>query len=70
MAIVRNIQTNDLYRYLGNNLFRNLRTLKEGEVDEKKASDFLKINIEATYILNEYPEIENLINKLNLKIEK
>lgn len=70
MAIVRNIKNNILYRYLGENKYRNLVTLQEGEVPEDKARESLKINIEATYILNEYPEIENLINKLNLKIEK
>lgn len=70
MAIVRNIQNNILYRYLGENKYRNLITLQEGEVPEEKAREILKINVEATYILNEFPEIENLINKLNLKIEK
>jgi len=69
MAICRNIQTNDLYRYLGENKFRNLRTGSEGVVDEEKAREILKINVEATAILNEYPEVENLIKALNLKID-
>ena len=70
MAIVRNIQNNVLYRYLGENKYRNLITLEEGEVLEEKARELFKINIEATHILSEYPEIEKMINKLKLKIEK
>lgn len=70
MAIVRHIRSNILYRYLGENKYRNLTTLQEGEVPEEKAREIFKINIEATSILNEYPEIENMINKLQLKFEK
>ncbi len=70
MAIVRNIQNNVLYRYLGENKYRNLITLEEGEVLEEKARELFKINIEATHILSEYPEVEKMINKLKLKIEK
>lgn len=69
MAVVRNIQNNDLYRYLGENKFRNIRTGKEGIVDEETAQKIFKINVEATGILNEYPNIEMLISKLNLKIQ-
>jgi hypothetical protein len=70
MAIVRHIRSNILYRYLGENKYRNLTTLQEGEVPEEKAREIFKINIEATSIINEYPEVENLINKLQLKFEK
>ena len=70
MAIVRNIQNNILYRYLGENKYCNLITLQEGEVPEEKSREIFKINIEATSILNEYPEIENMINQLQLKFEK
>lgn len=70
MAIVRHIRSNMLYRYLGENKYRNLTTLQEGKVPEEKAREIFKINIEATSIINEYPEVENLINKLQLKFEK
>jgi len=70
MVIVRNIQNDIFYRYLGENKYRNLITLQEGEVPEEKAREIFKINIEATSILNEYPEIENMINQLQLKFEK
>lgn len=67
MAIVRNIQNDDLYRYLGDNKFKNIRTGKEGLVDEERAKEVFKINLDATGIINQYPEIENLIKMLNLK---
>ncbi len=69
MAIVRNIQNDDLYRYLGENKFVNLRTGNEGVVDDEKAREIFKINLDATGILNEYPEVENLIKALNLKYD-
>jgi len=70
MGIVRNIQNNDLYRYLGNNEYKNLRTGKTGVVDEETARKVFKINIEMTTIANYHPIVEDLINKLNLKIQK
>lgn len=70
MAIVRNIKNNDLYRYLGDNIFRNIRTSKEGFIADELARDILKINVEATQIIEEYPEVEKLISTLNLKFEK
>lgn len=69
MAICRNIQNNDLYRYLGENKFRNLRTGNEGVLEDENAREVLKINVEATVIINEYPIIEDLIKKLNLKFD-
>ena len=69
MAVVRNIQNDDLYRYLGENRFVNLRTGNEGVVDDEKAREIFKINLDATGILNEYPEVENLIKALNLKYD-
>jgi hypothetical protein len=65
MAIVRNIKTNDLYRYLGEDKYKNIRTGVEGVVPPEKAQESFKINLDATVILNEYPQIENLINTLN-----
>lgn len=67
MPIVRNIQNDDLYRYLGENKFRNIRTGKEGVIDDETAKKVFKINFEATEILNENPIIEEMIQRLNLK---
>lgn len=70
MAVVRNIQNNDLYRYLGNNVFRNIRAGVEGIVSEEKAKEVFKINLEATWMIEEYPQIEELISRMNLRIDK
>lgn len=68
-AYVRNIKNNDLYEYLGNNKYRNIRTNSEGEVDEEKAIEIFKINLSATVLISEYPMIEKLISKLGLKVD-
>lgn len=68
--IVRHIKTNELYSYEGGNKFTNLRTQKSGIVDEEKASKVFKINVEMTQLINEFPIIEIMINKLNLLYEK
>ncbi len=70
MAIVRNTQTNDLYRYHGENRYTNIRTGKGGVIDEETARKVFKINVEATQLLGEFPYLELLINKLNLKFER
>lgn len=68
--IVRNIQNNDLYSFLGGTTFVNLRTGKRGEVNEDKAKEVFKFNIEATEMINEYPIIELMVKQLQLKFEK
>lgn len=70
MAICRNIENGDLYRYFGENKFKNIRTGKEGVVSDEVAKKVFRINLEATEMLNEFPEIENLIHALDLKLEK
>ena len=70
MAICRNIQNNDLYRYLGNDEYKNLRTGNTGKIDPEMAKKVFKINLEATEIINENPIVEDLIKSLNLKFEK
>ncbi len=70
MAIVRNIENNDLYEYLGENKFQNLRTKRGGIVDEEKARKVFRVNLEATEIINEHPIVKELISKLGLKFIK
>ena len=69
MAIVRKISNDVPYRYLGNNRYRNLITGVEGEVSEDAANKVFKINLDATYFCENYPQVELLIKKLGLKIE-
>ena len=70
MAIVRNIQNNNLYRYLGDNKYRNIMTGVEGEIDEAVSSRIFKINLELTDLCENFPNIEIMINKLKLKSDK
>lgn len=69
-AVVRNVQNNDLYVYLGEDKYRNIRTQKEGHVPPGTAEKILKINAEATFFINNCSTFEELITRLNLKIEK
>ncbi|MEY4333380.1 MAG: hypothetical protein RLZZ196_2123, partial [Bacteroidota bacterium] len=68
MAILRNIQNNHLYRYLGGNRYRNLMTGVEGEIGEDVAQRIFKINLELTEICENFPNVEKLIHALKLKI--
>ena len=70
MAIVRNIQNNTFYRYLGDNRYRNLITGVEGEISEELARKIFKINVEMTALCEEFPDIEKLIKALQLKADK
>lgn len=70
MAILRNIQTNGVYRYLGESKFINIVTGNEGIVDDETAKKVFKINLDATEMFNEYPLIEEMIKTLNLKFDK
>lgn len=70
MAIVRNIQNNTFYRYLGGNKYRNLITGVEGEISEELARKLFKINVEMTALCEDFPNIEKLIQSLQLKADK
>ena len=70
MAIVRNIQNNTFYRYLGDNRYRNLITGVEGEIAEELARKLFKINVEMTRLCEDFPNIEKLIQSLQLKADK
>lgn len=69
-VICRNIQNNDLYLYVEDNRWRNLRTSTEGNVPPETAEKLFRINLEATYFYNECDSFEELIKGLNLKIDK
>lgn len=69
-AFVRNIKNNELYEYMGGVKYKNIRTGISGDVPDNVAKEIFKINMETTILINEYPLVENLINKLNLCIDK
>lgn len=67
--ILRNIKNNEAYKFLGGNKFQNLRTGIIGEVSDEMARKVFKFNIEATEMINEYSQIEELIKRLNLRFD-
>jgi hypothetical protein len=69
MAIVKNKKTDFLYRYLGDNVFRNIATGVEGKVTDEAAQKTFAIHLEATELCEEYPLIEELIKAANLKYD-
>ena len=69
-AILKNIQTNNLYRHIKGNTFKNLSTGVEGEILEELANKILVIDYKASMMFNKYPLLEELVFKLKLKIEK
>lgn len=68
--ICRNIQNSDLYLFHEGNRWQNLRTNTFGEVPPETAEKIFRLNVEATYFYNENNLFAELINKLNLKIDK
>jgi hypothetical protein len=66
--VVRNVNTNDLYSWDGE-VFTNLRTNVSGKVSDVAAQKTFLINVEATQMINDYPIIAELINKLDLKYD-
>jgi DNA-binding response OmpR family regulator len=67
-AVVRNIQNNQLYKYVGGTTYINVITGRSGEVSDDVAKRIFKINLGATDMLNKYPNVEELINRLELII--
>ena len=67
MAIVRHISNNCLYEYLGEDKYVNLVSGKSGVIDPEKARGILKIHLDATVLIDQYPIIKELINKLELR---
>lgn len=69
-AVVRNIQNNHLYKYVGGTTYINIITGISGQVADDVAKRIFKINLDATDILNKYPNVELLIKELELINEK
>jgi hypothetical protein len=69
-AVVRNIQNNQFYKYVGGSTYINVITGKSGEVPDDVAKRIFKINLDATDMFNKYPNVELLIKELELINEK
>lgn len=67
--VCRNKKTGELYLYKGDGMFKNIRTGTEGVIETELAQKILSVNVEATQMLNEYPILQEAINRLNLVME-
>lgn len=67
--VVRHKRTKDIYFFNGGNSFTNIRTGISGEVSDSAATQTFRINPELSILLNEYPMITKLINKMDLITE-
>lgn len=65
--ICRNIQNNQFYFFEGGNTFTNIVSGRSGEVPDEKARELFRFNPALSVLVNEYPAVEGLIKKLNLK---
>lgn len=68
MPLVRHNKTNFLYQYLGNNTYKNVITGVEGVVDPELAQSIFLINMDASIMVSQYPQVERLIKDLKLKM--
>lgn len=55
--------------YLGENNFRNMRTGAEGKIDDEKAREVFRVNLEMTQMVEENPLICELVKRCNLKVD-
>lgn len=67
--VCKNIYNDQAYYFEGGNTFRNIRTGQAGEVDDEKAREIFRFNLALSEMMNEFPEVENLIKVLNLKFD-
>lgn len=67
--VVRNIKNDMLYFYCGNDEYENIVTGKKGIVEPEVARKNFKLNIEATQMIFDNPNIADLIRSINLKMD-
>ena len=65
---LRHKKNNDIYKHIDGDKYLNVRTNVEWDIPTNIASEIFIINTSATEILNEYPLVNELINRLQLKI--
>lgn len=65
--ILRNKNNNRLYSTLDGVKFKDIISGMEKDLDEEELKRYA-INLDATSLLNEFPNIERLISSLNLKV--
>lgn len=68
--VCRNIQNGQAYYFEGGNTFTNVISGASGEVSDEKAKEIFRFNPALSEMINEFPEVENLIKTLKLKFDK
>jgi hypothetical protein len=58
------------YKFLGGNTFQNVVTEKMGEVSDEDANKAFNFHPELSQCCHDYPNVLELISRLNLKITK
>jgi hypothetical protein len=66
--IVVHKSNGSIYRYNQDNNFTNIATGVSGNIDENKAKDVFKINLDLVEITSKFPMVEKLIETLKLKL--
>ena len=70
LPVLYNIKNGESYQYLGLDKYRNIRTLVEGIIAPETAKKYLLFDVNASQMLNEFPLITEMANRLNLKITR
>lgn len=60
---------NDIYMHMDGDVYKNLRTLKEGTISPELVCKVLKINVNASFLINEYPMISEMVHRLGLRLD-
>lgn len=66
MAIVRNLENGQFYRYHGNDVYSNVITGVGGVIKPELAQKHLRISAEATYLFEINPLVGEMVKRLKL----
>lgn len=57
-----------MYLHVEGDVYKNLRTGATGEINPELATSIFNLNVPMTVMLGEYPLLETMISKLQLRI--
>jgi hypothetical protein len=67
--IVSHKRSGEIYRYIGHETFENIRTKQTGTVSEELASKVFWMEADLSEMVNDHPQVIDLISSLNLKLK-
>lgn len=70
VALARNIDTGHIYEWEGENNFTNLSTGKSGVIPTELAAEKMVIPVYLNQLVNDNPQVYELIKKLQLVMER